>query len=469
MIAFLDPLLAGLQALLATIAFGVPTAVLLGARGPLSLLLSPACAALISTLGAALCLAVGVAYGPVMLGLVLVVVLLLLARNQRGGRHNVLSNCDTTLGPAVTASLLIALPASVILLRAPTVWDARSVWFFHSKWILSGGDSFARAISNPAFEFSHSRYPMLAPALGATGWLFGGTGNDWVPMIMTGLLTLSGLALLVRGSLGAISDVPWPLPGVFGVIASVVLLGFGDGTGLDGYLDLTATLFVLAALVLALESRKDLVSKPVLLALWIVAALVKNESLVFLGLGWLALVVLQTSNSKELTRGARRNLPLLLAFLPPILWRVSSSALGADDSPWHLTRALPWSPDFVERTLTIARSVATEWIFMGTLLWLFGAVLARAGLSLTERLAPLDDTNGERYRRQARRLLWLVSLSGIAACFFIYLSTSYELTWHLNSSLDRVILTPTIALFLAGLLSLLETAQMRVAWQKVNC
>src|SRR5262245_48515143 len=77
---------------------------------------------------------------------------------------------------AITAIVLLFVAYYFRILSEPlSVWDARSIWFFHAKMIwVHGGLSQHGGWNHASLAFSHPDYPKLVPALAAElAWLQG--------------------------------------------------------------------------------------------------------------------------------------------------------------------------------------------------------------------------------------------------------------------------------------------------------
>lgn len=143
------------------------------------------------------------------------------------------------------------------LRRAPIDWDARSSWFFRSKFFAGGGREAITAMQNSAFDFAHQDYPPFASAVSATIWQILGRQDYRTAQIATSFLTWSALLALAFAliSLNRKGSRLNCVPAGLVVLAAYGMTGIG---GTNGYVDLfNAASLTTALICLLISPRKD--------------------------------------------------------------------------------------------------------------------------------------------------------------------------------------------------------------------
>jgi hypothetical protein len=300
-------------------------------------------------------------------------------------------------------------------------WDASSIWNLRARYLAGGPDTWRRAIS-PSLGggmtgSSHPGYPLFLSAFLAMQWTIAGSYDPAVPITTSLLVSLAVIALLVT-SLAARRRLS------LGILAGLVLLAtelFASQTA-SQYSDLLEGLAFLTALVL-LDAAKD--SPKLLIAAGGAigfAPWIKNEGI-----------------------------PFAIAAFAVVLWRFRFASL------WALLGAAPgFAATAVLKLLSEGResmfpSTAGEAIakltdlsrwwqaFLG-----FGKAFLDAGpvlahpallalaLVLVLRLLPAD-------ARRDKLWLGIPIAAMLAAEYGLYLVTTANLDWHINTSVTRLL------------------------------
>lgn len=313
----------------------------------------------------------------------------------------------------ISVATLAALP---VLTRAPVQWDARSIWFFHASWFASADVAYTDLATAEAF--SHPDYPPLAPSLGGFAWFFGDGRNDWTPQLTTGALTLAGIGLLVTIVATGVADRRVQAATVAAL--SLVAIATIQGNGFDGYVDGTAAL--LLAVVIMSTVLDDVDPTTTVLAA-LALALVKNEAFLFL----LVVVVPLHLVSRRSVR------PLAPAIAAGLAWVVAIRLPGLDLESWQIENALPWSTGFSGRLADVAAAITGESSLRAAALsWAGAALLAGTGSS-----------------GPAKRIVAFTGAAGAAMVVVlvgVYLATPSDLSWHLDASVDRLVINPALVL-----------------------
>jgi hypothetical protein len=323
--------------------------------------------------------------------------------------------------------LWIALPvlplAGLVLTSPGRQWDSVMIWWLHGAAFARGAD-FARGLfSSPDFFFSHFDYP---PAMSATvgGVLTFVPGFDlYVAQFVSSAVTLSAVcavALAVRLATQNVS----PTVSRIAALGAITPVWMYNPFGVSGgYSDaLWACSFVGGLLIVLLGGNWT--ARPALpLILLSVAALGKNE-------GFIAIVILALVVSIKQRRELRRAAMIWIPVAAGLCWSIMARTLGAESDFL--------APGFAERLPAIPvmnrmRQIASEMWDVGAAVWIPAfAVAVVCGFVLRERRRAF--TIG------TDAWLWIVFAGYLAALTGTYLTTANDLTWHLATSLDRVVL-----------------------------
>lgn len=344
--------------------------------------------------------------------------------------------------------VLAAAACMVMVRRAPIDWDARSIWFFHAHWFASGGDAVAASLQNPALVFSHPDYPVLVPgAVAFFWWLLSPRdlelGQMVISLLVASMITLLGVA--VQAASSATNRI---VSGLIGAAVVLAAYGIGGPTTTNGYADsLWSAALVAAAIALLVAPPSSAATAIGALGL-LVATLTKNEGL---SVG-LAVAVLHVVRRRD-----RRSALLAVSLVPALLWMALARAHGAENDlmqPELIEAMLRGRPEVWDR---LGPAVERIWAYCKhDLRWSAG--IAVAGLLLLRR---------ERRRTVGPALyLWLAGAAAISAVLVAYLISPHDLTWHLDTSVDRTTIAPR--LFLVGEIALWTVTATAVATARVR-
>lgn len=300
------------------------------------------------------------------------------------------------------------------------VADAIGIWNLRARLLFGSGEAWPQAFA-PELAITHPDYPLLVPGFAARTWECLGTASPLVPAALALAMTFGTVALL-----GATLNI---LRGRrAGCVAALALLGFPAfvAAGPTQNADVPLSFFLLATIALiALHDFLQRSDQRLLVLAGLTAGLAawtKNEGLLFV----VALPVLRAINQRKNLRAVRRELPAMAAGLAlPItaqLWfktqLVPANDLMAQAAGGQtLTRAT--DPN---RYLQIAQSFTEQAWGLGPIMLL--SILAYVVLVRQRRLA----------------LAPLAAGSMLLGYFTVYLLTSENLSWHLASSAQRLLL-----------------------------
>ena len=347
------------------------------------------------------------------------------------------SSCSHAWRVAVTtwAALLLAVAAAVAVVGfvASSVviphgeWDAWMIWNMRARDFYRS-DPFAwRAAFTLA---THADYPLLAPLFVARGWVLLGDDDPIVPIAFAavcGLLVavIAGLAVAQRGTAAK------------GLLTAALILAtpsFVEWWPLQGT-DIATSLYVLMALILYARAREP--GAPAALGFLVgaaaaCAAWTKNEGLAFCAVAGLVWLLTALFDRSWVNRWSALGLMALGAL--PVLGVVAAFK-------W----SIPVSNDLVAsqslgRAMTLlsngarVRQVVTAFAHE---VWTTGAT-GVGTLPVMVAFAAIVGVDRRRIRVALPIIGVIVAMAGLDV--LVYVLTPLNLTRHLQSSLDRVVL-----------------------------
>lgn len=331
--------------------------------------------------------------------------------------------------------LICGLIIGPILLLPLTEWDARSIWFFHSKMIYSSG-SFGLETGwlHASTSFSHTDYPKLVPILAAQIMHIVGFWNEYLPKLSIFYLLVPAIILLFTFYRRSFSF-------LFLIILIPLSFSLQLVTGyMDGYL---ALYFAIAMLLLGRFYREvkpiDLVSSAFCLLLTLY---IKNEGMLALIVGFFAiLATLLLKNVKDIYSRIKHYWPIFmtigLLLIPFALWSwykhqwglTNDLEIGSQNSFIQLIKRISDGSIYI-----IIKDVYLE-LKNGLMLLTF---LLIASITLRKKVI------GEIVP------IIIAALSYWLGIITVYLITPWELIWHLDSSVDRTVLAVTLCTYIAS-------------------
>jgi uncharacterized membrane protein len=308
-------------------------------------------------------------------------------------------------------------------------WDAWSIWNLRARFLFRAQE-FVSPFS-PAIDWSHPDYPLLLPGAIACLWSASGAETPAIAAAVGLLFTVSAIAVplfvlsLLRGR-------------VLALVCAISILGATSlvRVGASLYADVPlAAFFVIAGALLVYALEADSAgSGPALLAGFAagLAGWTKNEGLLFC----VSLVIafcISVNSRAELRRRVHSAVPLL-AGLAAVLVLVGYFKLRMAP-PNDLVNASNTGV-FGAKMVDFARYWATFWAFVGEFLT-FGNILVPPVIVFAAWLAIVRI----RPALTGAALLPLVAVSlQLLGYIAVYVGTSKDLDWHLNTSLPRLLL-----------------------------
>ena len=369
------------------------------------------------------------------------------------GELDSLTSVLVVVGGAFMAIYLINVVSQPLM-----AFDGVSMWFFKAKHFFALNAVDLRAIAGMDVYSPTTVWQLRQPALGETAWP--GSAADLVrhpdypplfSLLVASLYTLVGrvqesvgqgisfLFLVVAAAssyalLRRLLDVRFAIAFTFLIVAlpkvSLALTN-SSSIGLADYALGVSMMLAIAHLIYG-EVTGDASSYATGVIFASIAALIKNEGLVFLGIV-VALVAVRGALSFRENRGQiwqRRPLvAAALALAPVVAWQIYIRGAGfrsdliAHVDPAHVIAALP-----IRFLLIIVQLKNMHtFSFHNDYGWLVASFLLSSALLVLNRL------------RFGLLVYAVISLQWIAY-FVVYLFTPYPVIWHMATSLDRLVL-----------------------------
>ena len=314
-------------------------------------------------------------------------------------------------------TIIISLYYFKILSSPILEWDERFVWFFHAKMIyFSNGINDQTGINLLKYHF-HYDYPKLFPLLSAQVMNVLGYWNEYTPKIVM-LITYIPILFIVF----AFFEVSFR--GFFLIIVSfltintVIWLGQPDGH-IALYIALSALMFHMYKEQTEVGSQKRDSFFTYALILASIAVGIKNEGLLF----FLIFVVFSLPDFFSRRRSSQFILTLLVMIFPMIYWNTFCDLHGLRSDLG--TQLIDYPQGLFFRFFDPA-SYIQIFKFM-----LFGENLLINLLVLLLVVSVIK-----------RKLTWplIFGMMYFSGLFIVYMTTPYDLAWHLETSAHRTVL-----------------------------
>lgn len=307
-------------------------------------------------------------------------------------------------------------------------WDAWAIWNLRARFLFLGQpviwqDAFSRDLA-----YSHPDYPLLLPLSVSRAWAFAGTDATLVPVVLAAVFA-GATAALVGVSLARARTPAQGFLAATAVLASPVFLKWAPSQ----IADVPLGLYMLITFVMMWRATTSdagrfwwvLAGVSASLAAW-----TKNEGAVFLALFMLVSIVWLLRKSG---RAASKDIASLAAGAG-----VGVAALLALKLRFPAPNDLANALDLASATARVADLDRVQFVLesVGRELWLGGG----AYVGVLPLLVAYAVVAGVRRPEGAPAVALLVVLLQIAAYTIVYVVTPHDLRWHLNTSLDRVML-----------------------------
>lgn len=306
-------------------------------------------------------------------------------------------------------------------------WDAWAIWNLRARFLASPNGMAWRAWSPALGATSHPGYPLLVSAFIGRCWAFSHNATQAVPLATSYAFFISLIALAA----GGLTVLRGPTLGILGALVLVATPALLHEVPTQ-YADVPLASYLAGAMVFALLDRPMLVGIFAGFAAW-----TKDE-------GLLVLIVLLVATAVFQRRAI---VPVVAGALPVALLAASFKLLLSRGGAPQLSTNLPAAGHQladVSRLGPIVAAFGREFVGMGTA-W-YHPVLPLLLLAIALRF------DRERWREAA--FCGAVAVTILLGFVGVYLVTANDLSWMLQTSLNRLLVQVWPALVLAGFISL---------------
>jgi hypothetical protein len=328
-----------------------------------------------------------------------------------------------------TVIWMIAISAAVsfciinLWMKAVTIphgyYDAWAIWNGAARFIYGRGSTWLHTFSQDAW--GHADYPLLVPLNVAEGWLIMGSPLTRVPLVFSVFMMLSLLGL-VFSSLFIARDFEQGALTIILLSSLPVLVLLGSFQ----YADMELSLFFLATGVLFYLYTISLDTRLLVLAGFFAgfSGWTKNEGQIFIVFSLLVCLILSLKNKKNILKYFGAGL-----FFPAIVILLFKSVAPPNDLFVDKTKSFLQLFDPARHQLILVQIWETV-ISFGYWPVSFFLVLVLYALLVWK---PNRVIKGKPW------ILLCLCFFQFAGYFVIYLITPYDLRWHLDTSLPRLI------------------------------
>ena len=336
---------------------------------------------------------------------------------------------------AISICFLIALLFSLMVFAASSWkaphggWDAWAIWNLRARSLFRAGIHWADAFSE---YLGHVDYPLFIPTNVARGWVILGSDTVLIPIILSALFTFSIVGLTV-------SSLSFLRSQSQGFLAGLVLCGtpFLIVAGASQYADVPLAFLFLSTLVLfGLKTEFPAYQYRLVFLAGLAAGFstgVKNEGLLFLGSTLLSLTAMALVPKKRLAHAKDLGF-FFLGTLPGLAVTICFK------SYWSPISGLFFAADFHTLVSKIT-DPARHLLVLGTFqreLRNFGGWPFSMPIFLFFYVLVLGTRRDIRVREEVAPLLMVFAMM-LAGYYWVYILTNVDLTWHLQTSLDRLL------------------------------
>ena len=338
---------------------------------------------------------------------------------------------------------LIFFTFGLIVMNLGTVtvsWDARSIWMFKAKQIYEE-NTILYVVANYA-PFSHPDYPNIAPAFSAGFVKLIGHWNEVYPKL--------GFTLLFVPAFIFISNFFKKNHYLCALILIIFTLGkFLINGEVDG---LVSIYFVSTALMIfsIRHSHKSILNFLTLITFIVILTLLKLEALALMVCLIFSTVFLFY---KEKMINHKMLISFLISLMPIVSWHIFTDYYNINNvnSEYYAYNLTSFSKNvsiFKNYILIFEYLVLNEKFLISLLFFLISTFI-------TKKLKIFN-------------FVLLTSFLYIGILFIVYLSTPFEINWHLSSSSTRVIKPIILLLFIFGLYGLTNKTLNRSSSRNVS-
>jgi hypothetical protein len=303
-------------------------------------------------------------------------------------------------------------------------WDAWAIWNLRARMLIRGGENWPASLHQPELAWSHLDYPLLVPASVARGWALVGHELPLVAGLISTAFAVATVVVLVAGA-AALRNRPAGWAGGLLLVSTPFFVTFAP----NQHADISLGFFILATLAVGALTRraKRSLGLPALAGICAgLATWTKNEGLLFALVVGIGGIVVGLRPDHRRATGAFVT-GLLVALVPTLYFKFFLAPAN----------------DLVDAGLTARLGNLFDASRHGQILWAFGRDLIGFGEwavpPFVVMLLPLLGAGWRRFTR-AEGLLAATVVVTTAGYYAVYLITPWDLRWHLDTSLVRLLL-----------------------------
>lgn len=328
-------------------------------------------------------------------------------------------------------------------------WDGKYIWLFHAKRIFFDNNLYAQL--DNYMPWTHNDYPPLIPSLSASIANFFHIWNDNLPKISSAIM-LCTMIIFINS---IIQD------NLVRIIFFSLFLWITEKTFLGGSVDDILTSYTLCSSLimyfLFFKEKYFLNNKKLLFLLFYtfitLTTLIKNEGLVII-----IILFLSAAFIKKIILKEKINVSIYIIFtislIPIFIWKLKCYNAGIYSDIVNLENI----KNFKDRSLdlrnywNIFNYMTLNKSLLLPILLFFIINLKKIKIISTNKLIFFKKIE----LKKKIFLLYMIffSISYYLILFFIYLSTPYDLIWHLSTSAYRVVMPIGVMLIFYSLTNL---------------
>ena len=314
--------------------------------------------------------------------------------------------------------------------------DVRIVWNYRAQWLFKGGDQWKFAFYSPVArdaEYEDDKghaadYPLLVTGSVYRGWKIMGLDHVAIPIMIAGIFTF-GTYLVLFASLVLLRNRNQGYLAVLFMLVSTQFLHLGT----DQYGDVPLAFFILSTIALfALKDRFPAISLQTVVLTGFTAscaAWTKNEGLLFFALVILVRFIGQIGKT-EWSNLVKEFFCFFLGMLPVmatlVYFKLNFAPRNDIVNTYNLKNSVVHLLD-LDRYLFVLTKILKKVIFFNdNIVILMAVYFLMSGL----------DRSGEGKKHILSHVFLLLLMLG--GYLFVYMMTTYDLRWHIDSSLRRL-------------------------------
>lgn len=298
-------------------------------------------------------------------------------------------------------------------------WDAWAIWNKAARFLASGVHW--RQLFAPPLAWAEQDYPLLVPGAIANFWIIVGTNPSFVPALVAAVF-LFGSAGVLFGTLDLLRNRAQALIAVTALFGAAAVIRMGASQ----YADVPLGFFYLATLALFCISDAFPNDRH---SWWLAgfaagcAAWTKNEGMVFVAVAVLARTM--ASWRGGLIAAEWRRIGLTIAGAAPMLLMLLWFKMAYAPPNYLFTETTPLSARLgdVSRYMTVAVEFGRQLLWPAILAVGYGWLMGRAGEGKAGRQAAL-----------------MTMVAMVVAYASVYVYTTKDLNWQIETSLARVLM-----------------------------